>query len=173
MPSSWLGFVIALVMTCCWLHHIGCFAAMPSRSDECSAPFLIRWCRQAGSPGQGAGEKQLAGRGKYEKVIDGVGKHIYAAFGSTKLRADWRHASDELRAVMWWLASGLCSSIDVYGMAFPHETGESHSRSYWSTSNSHGQSPWPGPQVSKKNAAMEMYAMHAAMRAGLLCIHTH
>ena len=116
----------------------------------------------------------MAGRGKYNQVIIEAGQHIYSAFQSLKLKANWREASDELHAVLWWLSSGLCSSIDVYGMAFPHQTGEANSRAYWSAANNlDGHSSWPGPQVSKQNAALEMYAMHVAMRAGLLCIHAH
>eukprot|EP00951_Prasinocladus_malaysianus_P036830 scaffold390629_cov51-Prasinocladus_malaysianus.AAC.1 len=67
------------------------------------------------------------------------------------------------------MASGLCSSIDVYGMAFPQK-GESASRAYWVDATS-DEEPLAGPAVQAKNAYLEMYALHAAMRSGLLCVH--
>ena len=116
----------------------------------------------------------MAGRGKYQPLINGVRNHIYDFFKGTKLRASSAHASDELTAVLWWLSSGLCKTIDVYGMAFP-QYGEKRSRAYWSTASyDTGSSvPWPGPSVPAPNAALEMYALHAAMKEGLLCVHTH
>lgn len=116
----------------------------------------------------------LAGRGKYAHLIAGIQSRIYNAFRGTKLAASSKSASGELMAVLWWLSSGLCSTIDVYGMAFP-QNGATHSRAYWATA-SYDRVPmpsWPGPSVPKSNAVLEMYALHAAMRAGYLCVHAH
>jgi hypothetical protein len=118
--------------------------------------------------------KTLAGRGRYAKFIQGVEDHIYSAFDKTKLRAKVGHASDELEAVLWWAASGLCSQIDVYGLPFPQAGGRG-SRAYWATTiyDPAEKQPWPGPTVPMANVNLEMYALHAAMRAGLLCVRTH
>jgi len=119
--------------------------------------------------------RQMAGRGKYQPLITGVRDHVYHFFKNSKLASKPRYASDELTAILWWLSSGLCKTIDVYGMAFP-QYGETQSRAYWSTAAydaGGGTEPWPGPSMPAQNAALEMYAMHAAMRDGLLCVHTH
>lgn len=116
----------------------------------------------------------LAGRGRYAGYIEGVRDHVYRAFSKTKLKAKVGYASDELMAVLWWLASGLCNQVDLYGLAFP-QPGQRASRAYWATTSYDpaDKKPWPGPAVPMANVNLEMYALHAAMRAGHLCVRTH
>uniref|UniRef100_A0A061RB91 Uncharacterized protein n=1 Tax=Tetraselmis sp. GSL018 TaxID=582737 RepID=A0A061RB91_9CHLO len=117
--------------------------------------------------------EHVAGKGDQAAVIRRAAAGLYSAFRGTKLAPKSDKTSAELVAVLWWLASGACKTIDVYGMPFPQPKSP-HSKAYWSTAayDLAGSEPWPGPLIPARNAYLEMYALHIAMRQGLLCVRT-